>query len=284
MLLDDEVLLLALRVWNGHHGLFLHLGAVALGGEDGIDKLRLAAQSQQRVLRGLLLALLLGIADALAALDVLDEHLSDEHGTVLAVALLLQVAELHLDAVLLAPLQQLRLEVDFLVGHLVDVDDLRQDALLHEAHAGVVASVQIDGADESLEGVATHVAVVRRRMPGRLDELCDAHFLRQLAQRVAAHQLRARIGEEALALALETAVHDVAHDGIEDGIAQKLQPLVVQRLALLVATPYTLMQQCLFVMLDVVGVEAQYAEECTPQVFLVLNEQPAAVNEIHYHN
>ena len=68
--------------------------------------------------------------------------------------------KLKLHAVLLCPLYQLALEVHLLIRHLINVNHLRQYALLYEPHAGVVATVEVDGAHQCLEGVAAHVRVV----------------------------------------------------------------------------------------------------------------------------
>ena len=76
------------------------------------------------------------------------------------VLFLFEQFEVQFHAVLLAPLDELRLEVHLLVCHLVNVEQLLQDALLHEAHAGIVATVQIDGTHQGLERISTHVAVV----------------------------------------------------------------------------------------------------------------------------
>ena len=112
------------------------------------------------ILRGILLTLLLGITCTYASLQALDKHLSGEDWTLVLVALLLHIAELHLHTVLLAPLQQFRLEVDFLISHLIDIDELGQDAVLHKTHTSIVATIEIDGSHKGFKGVATKVAVV----------------------------------------------------------------------------------------------------------------------------
>ena len=57
--------------------------------------------------------------------------------------MLLLERKLYLHAVLLRPLNELALEVDLLIGHLVYVDHLVENALLYEPHAGVVAAVEV---------------------------------------------------------------------------------------------------------------------------------------------
>ena len=62
--------------------------------------------------------------------------------------------------VLLAPFDELGLEVDFLARHLVKVNVVLEDFLFHELFATFVALVQIDGSDKCFESIAVHVAVV----------------------------------------------------------------------------------------------------------------------------
>jgi hypothetical protein len=50
----------------------------------------------------------------------------------------------------------------------------------------------------------------------------------------------------------------MAHSRIENRIAKKFQPFIVQRLAFLVALADALVHQGLTVVLDVMGIEAQY--------------------------
>ena len=163
-LLNNEVLLLFLKfvdVWRYHDRLLFHLGTVGLGSKDAINELRLATQALQGLLRSPLMALLLGEACTLTAFYTFKEHLGGEDGTTCLLVLgLSKFAKLHLHTVLLTPLQKLRLEVDFLVGHLVEVDELRQDALLHKTHAGIVASIQINSTHKCLEGITVYVRIV----------------------------------------------------------------------------------------------------------------------------
>ena len=56
-----------------------------------------------------------------------------------------------------------------------------QNALFHESHTGIIASIQINGAYQSFKGVAVHIAVVGGIMTSRLDEFTDTHFLGQFA-------------------------------------------------------------------------------------------------------
>ena len=88
------------------------------------------------------------------------------------------------------------------------------------------------------------------------NEFVDAHFLGELVERIALYEFRPRIGEETLALAGEMAVDDITHCSIKNGIAKKLQALVVDGLAFLVAMHDALVHQCQLVVADVVGVKA----------------------------
>ena len=163
--------------------------------------------------------------------------------------------------VFLAPLYQFALEVHLLVGHLVQVDDARQDAILHKLHAGVVAAVQIDGAHQCLEGVASHVVVVCLGVGVGTNQFHDAHLLCQFVQCFALHQFASGVGEKALALAFKVAINDISHHCVKDGIAQKLQSLIVQCLALGHLSGHALVHQCQLVIADVAGIEACYVIE-----------------------
>ena len=106
-----------------------------------------------------------------ASFHALNDYLILKDRTAALVFGLTYLLEVHTHTVLLSPLQELRLEVHLLVGHLVDIDELRQYALLHEAHASVVTSVEINGSDKCLESIAAHVAVMRCGVVGGFDEL-----------------------------------------------------------------------------------------------------------------
>ena len=72
-----------------------------------------------------MLALLLRETRARTAFHTLNQHLGGEYRAARVFVLcLVQLMELHFHTVLLAPFQKLRLEVDLLVGYLVDVDQL----------------------------------------------------------------------------------------------------------------------------------------------------------------
>ena len=255
--MDDEVLL-GVNVGRGLYRRFLHLRALRLGCEHGVDELRFAPQALQGGLAGRLLALLLRVAFATSALQPFNQSGVDEHGAVAVVTLLADEVELQLHLVLLAPLDELALEVHLLVGNLVKVDELRQYALLHEAHASVVTAVQVDCPDEGLERISFHITVMRGHVAVGHDELAYAYFGRQAVESVALHNLASRACEEALALAFEVAEHYVADNGVEDGVAQEFKPLVVDGPPLGVALVDAAVHEGLFVQVDVVRVKSEY--------------------------
>ena len=266
---------------SSHDGLFLHLGAVGLDSKDGIDELRLTTQTLKGVLAGLLLTLFLGETCAFLALQTLNKHLNGEYGTAILVARLFQIAKLHLDTILLTPFEQLRLEVDLLIGHLVDIDELCQDAFFHKAHASAISAVQIDGSHQRLEGVAIHIAVMGIGVTCREDELVESHLLGELSQGLTTDELGTGIGEESLALALEVAIDDVANDSIEHSIAQELQTFVVLWTAFLVAASHTLVQQRLLIEADVMRIEAENTVESRKKLLLLAERELYLINYIY---
>ena len=238
--------------------MFLHGGTLALGLEDAVLESLVLLEDDEALLCRRLLALLLGVAPSTATFQSFYHHHGVENVSPVLVGGLVQVLEVKANAVLLAPFQQFALEVHLLVGHLVHVDDVVEDALLHELHAAFVAKVQVDGTHESLEGIAGHVAVVTvvLLLVG-LDEAVQANLHGQLAQRLALNQLAAGIGEEPLTLVFKMTVHHVAHYGIQDGIAQKLHTFVVLVPSVLALYRHGLVKECLFIVGDILGVETQ---------------------------
>lgn len=82
----------------------------------------------------------------------------------------------------------------------------------------------------------------------------------QFVESFSLHNLASGVGKESFALAFEVSEHDVAHNGVENGVAQELKPLVVYGASLLVALGYALVEQCLLVETDVVGIKADDVE------------------------
>ena len=128
---------------------------------------------------------------------------------------------------LLSPFQEVRLEVHFLLRHLVERRVAVYHAFLHEASAASVALIQVDGADERLEGVAEDVTVMRLWAHGGDHHLVQPHLEGDAVKRIALHDLRPCAGQEALLLVGEVFVEDVGHGDAQDSVAQEFQPLVV---------------------------------------------------------
>lgn len=178
-----------------------------------------------------------------------------EHGTAMIVLFLLEHLELEIHAVFLTPLYQFRLEVHLFVCHLIYIDKFAEDALLHEVHAGVVASVEIERAHESLEGVATHIAIVCRSVAIAQNELLNAHLVCQPSERFALYNLRSGIGEESFPLSREVAVDDIAHYGVENGVAEEFQSLIVHGLAFSILAGNALVHERQFIIANVSGIK-----------------------------
>ncbi len=94
-------------------------------------------------------------------------------------------------------------------------------------------------------------AVVSRR----LYEARYAHLACQFVEHVTLHELAPGVCQETFTLTLEVAVHNIAHYSVEHRVAEKLEPLVVQRLSLVVAPGYALVHESQLVVFYVVGVE-----------------------------
>ena len=74
---------------------------------------------------------------------------------------LFQLSELNINAVFLAPLQELGLEIDLLISDFVNINQLRKDAFLHKFHTGTIPTVKIYRTDQCLKSIAPQVAVMR---------------------------------------------------------------------------------------------------------------------------
>ena len=236
------------------HGLLVQLGFLAY--------------VAQGLLGGKLLALLLGIAESSAKLEPLDAYTSAEGGTVGTYDTLTHEFELQLVLYLLAPLDELALEVVVLLGHLVDVDMPAHNATVEETIAIAVAAVEVDGTYKSLEGVAGDEAVVGTVDVGRLYELYQTCLLGEAVETAALHYLAAHRGEEALLLAREVMVEDVAHHGFDDGIAQVFEALVVLLLVVGAVMVDRAMHQRLAIDRHLAGVEAQDAMQLVAKLLV----------------
>ena len=85
--------------------------------------------------------------------------------------------------------------------------------------------------------------------------MIDSHLLGELVERITLHQLASGIGEESLSLARKVLIHNITHYSIQYGITQKLQALVVHRLALGIAVHDALVHQRHLVITDVVWIK-----------------------------
>ena len=201
------------------------------------------------------MAFLFGVAAPFSAVNSLYHRLVDECRAVV-VAFLLYKFKVELYLVLLAPLYQLALEVHFLVRHLVEVDKLRQDAFLHEAHARAVAAVQVDGPYEGFERISFHIAVMRGHVSVGYYELAYAYFVCQAVERLALYDFASCRGKESFALAFEVTENYVAHDGVEYCVAKELKAFVVYGFTLCVALGHAAVHERLLVEVDVVRVKS----------------------------
>ena len=109
---------------------------------------------------GILLRFFLGISRTCSGWKPFDANFCLEYGVAVVVEELLNQLKGNLHLILLAPFDELGLEVDFLARHLVKVNVVLEDFLFHELFATFVALVQIDGSDKCFESIAVHVAVV----------------------------------------------------------------------------------------------------------------------------
>ena len=226
-------------------------------------------EAMQSILACSLMALLLGIALTTGTFMAAYDNLRiEERRTILCLRLVKQhILEGYL--MLLTPFQQLALEVHLLIGNLVQVDETVQYLVRYEALAISIASVQVDGSDECLKRIPTHIAVVHLVVFLASDKLVKAYLGCQLAKRLTLHDLAACISQEAFTLVGEMMIDNLAHDSTQHGIAQELQPLVVERSPALSMRKHRLVHQGFLVKSDVMRIEAQHiTKSATKRLFL----------------
>ena len=81
-------------------------------------------------------------------------------------------------------------------------------------------------------------------------------------------------------LTLVVTVNNVTYSSVEYSITQKLQSLVVQRLALVVALADALVHQRHLVILDVVRIESQYLVKRRKKLLLLAERELDSINDV----
>ncbi len=223
-------------------------------------------------LGGKLLALLLGVAEAGAKLHALDAYAAAEGGAVSAHGILVHKFKHDGKQCLLAPLDKLALEVVVLLGHLLEVDVLAYQSMLEEAVAPGIATVEVDGAHQSLEGVAGDEAVVGAVDMGRLYEVDQPRLLGNAVEAAALHYLAAHRSEETLLLTGKLVVENVAHHGLDDGIAQIFESLIVFLLLALAVVVERTVHERLAVDGDLARIESQDTAQLATKLLVAAEE------------
>lgn len=141
-------------------------------------------------------------------------------------------SDLHL--VLLRPLDEGGFEVGFLLDELVEVEVPANDDGGDEACGGAVSAVEVDGGDESFEGVAVDLESWvlcacggGRRASEEVHHAVEVEFEGDALESFSADDLGAGAGEEALLAVWEEAEEHVGDDGAEEGVAEELEAFVV---------------------------------------------------------
>ncbi len=224
------------------------------------------------LLGGKLLALLLGVAEAGAKLHALDAYAAAEGGAVGPYGILVYKFKHDGKLCLLAPLDKLALEVVVLLGHLLEVDVLAYQSMPEEAVAPGIATVEVDGAHQSLEGVAGDEAVVGAVDMGRLYQVYQPRLLGNAVEAAALHYLAAHRGEESLFLTGKLVVEDVAHHGLDDGIAQIFESLIVFLLLALAVVVERTVHERLAVDGDLARIESQDTAQLATKLLVAAEE------------
>lgn len=237
-------------------------------------------QSMESIFTRFLVTLLLGVTFSAAAfLAVDDDHAIKKRRTIVGTSFI-QKDKFEFHLILLAPFQQLALEIHFLLGQPLYVEQMSQYAIIHETPAIGIAAVKVDCTDKCLESIASQVAVVRMRAFMVLHEFVKAYLHSKSPESLALHYLAARIGQETLSLAWETVKYRFAYNSIKHRIAEKLQSLVVYQLATLLACSHRFVQQCLMIKTDIARIETQHITKSAIKRLFLAEWQPYRVYHI----
>lgn len=172
---------------------------------------------------------------------------------------------LHLEAdllvVFLSPVDELAFEIPVGVGHGIYVEVGAHDFLDDDATGELVAFLEIDGSNESFEGIAVNGLKHPLRLAVVLNQLREAYLLCQFVEVGAAYQLGTHLGEETFALMGIFFVEKFCHYGTEHCVAQIFEALVVDAPALPHIHRFGFVDEGYLVQLRVVGCESQHVLE-----------------------
>ena len=133
--------------------------------------------------------------------------------------------------VLLAPLDQPALEVGLLLGHIDQIDISIQQMVYYQSVGEIVPLVQIERSDHGFERVAVEVFLLGTVVALRDTVPVGPDTDGQLVQRRSADDARPQLRQKALVLLGKLDEQIVRDDRLEHGVAQKFEPLVVDRRA-----------------------------------------------------
>lgn len=235
----------------------------------------------QRISAGFLVTLLLGVAlSATAFLTVYDNLRIEKRRTVFRLCFIQQdIFKPHL--VLLAPFQKLALEVNFLIGDLVYVYEATHYLLGNKGFTISESPVQIDGADEGLEGVASKVVIVCVVASCALKQFVQAYLYGELAERFALDNLAAGVRQKTFTLAGEMMENYLANHSAQHRIAQELQPLVVEGSSALGVSRHRLMHQRLLIKANLARIETQHITKGAIKLLFLTERQLYRVYQIN---
>lgn len=240
---------------------------------DTLVQLCLLTYVAHGLLGGQLLALLLGVTESRTRFYSLYAHSAAEGGAVGSYNVLAHQLEYHLVLHLLAPLNETALEVVVLLGYFLEIDVLADDALLEETIAVGIATVEIDGSYQCLEGVARDEAVVCTVDMGRLYEFYQSSLLGYAVETAALHYLATHRSEESLLLPWEMVVQDIAHHGFDDSIAQIFEAFIVFLLFVRAVVVERTVYQRFVVYGNVAGVEPENFAQTTGKGLVLTAQQ-----------
>ena len=148
---------------------------------------------------------------------------------------------------LLAPFDNQAFVTDDLALELFDVDvGIVNDLFMDEFAAVVIPSVHVDGPDQSFENVTVYVFAKVGFRDAAFHEMNQPEVFAQLVEVLAAYDFGAHFGQIALVAFGHFAVKVTGYNGAEHGIAQKLEPLIVDGVALFILFIDRPMQKSLF--------------------------------------
>ncbi|EJX09074.1 hypothetical protein EVA_02815 [gut metagenome] len=132
-----------------------------------------------------------------------------------------------MDTVFLTPFQQLALEIHFLIGYDVNIQELAHNPLFDEPFAVGISAVEIGSTYQGFKSITSDMITCLAGLQRRVNELCQPKFFCQFVEGSALHNLAAGTGQETFVFPVVTMVDNVTNNCLQNGISQELKAFII---------------------------------------------------------